>query len=238
MRKFLDLYLANRVRRSGYSYDKLERSINKHIKPLFEKYVSEISSDDVALLINEIQGRAISGRMQELLQSVFKYAIDMGYVKQNPVVNLPKVEQKRRVRPLNKFGLNKLHAIVVKEEPSVLRAAFLMLIYGFLPKSKIFSMQWKDLDFNHYMWCDWPLSDAAVTLLQDLPQDSRWVFPGRGRGHLTDPRLAWKHIAEKAGISNLTMDDVHKFLTRKLVWASDKEELRENMNTVINEIII
>lgn len=237
MGKFLDLYLANRVRRSGYSYDKLERSINKHIKPLFEKYVSEISSDDVALLISEIQGRAISGRMQELLQSVFKYAIDMGYVKQNPVVNLPKVEQKRRVRPLNKFGLNKLHAIVVKEEPSVLRAAFLMLIYGFLPKSKIFSMQWKDLDFNHYMWCDWPLSDAAVTLLQDLPQDSRWVFPGKGRGHLTDPRLAWKHIAEKAGIPNLTMDDVHKFLTRKLVWASDKEELRENMNTVISEII-
>lgn len=237
MRKMFDLYMTNRVRRSGCSYDKLERSIKKHLSPLFEKNVSEISSKDISDLINGIDGRAIAGRMQELLQSVFKYAIDIGYSKQNPVLGLPKIEQKRRVRPLNKFGFNKLVRVIEKEKNQNLRAAFLMLIYGFAPKSKIFSMQWKDLDFNHYTWCDRPLSDAAVVLLQDLPQDSKWVFPGRGRGHLTDPRLAWKHIAEKAGIPNLTMDDVYKFLSRQLVWASDKENFRANMNAVIDDVM-
>ena len=113
-----------------------------------------------------------------------------------------------------------------------------MLVYGFAPKSKIFSMQWSDLDFNHYMWCDRPLTDAAVVALQDLPQDGRWVFPGRGRGHLTDPRLAWQRVAKRAGISNLTMDDVYKFLSRQLIWTSDKEDFRTNMNKVLEDLML
>ncbi len=81
-----------------------------------------------------------------------------------------------------------------------------------------------------------PLSDAAVVLLQDLPQNSSfWVFPGRG-GRLTDPRIAWMRVAKSAGIPDLTMDDVYKFMMRNLRWAPDKEDLRANMNTLIEEI--
>ena len=74
-------------------------------------------------------------------------------------------------------------------------------------------------------------------MLQDLPQDSRWVFPGRGRGHLTDPRVAWRRVAVAAGIPNLTMDDVYKFLMRQVVWASDKEDFRANMNALLSELM-
>ena len=87
--------------------------------------------------------------MQELLQSVFKYAVEQGYVKQNPAIGLEKIKQNRRVRPLNKSGLRKLIKVIEKQEDVVLRGAFLMLIYGFAPRSKIFSMAWDDLDFNH-----------------------------------------------------------------------------------------
>ena len=112
-----------------------------------------------------------------------------------------------------------------------------MLVYGFAPRSKVFAIQWEDLDFNHYMWKDWPLSDRAVVLLQDLPQDSFWLFPGRGGTHLADPRTAWKRVARLAGIPNLTMDDVHKFLVRRLQWASDREEIRTNMNNLLDEML-
>lgn len=235
--KFLNIYMANRVKRKGYSKDKLERAIQRHLKILLDRNLSEIMSQDVVSVINNIEGKAIAGRMQELLQSIFKYAVDLGYIKQNPVVNLPKIEQKRRVRPLNKAGLQKLVRAIEKEENQTVRSAFLMLVYGFAPKSKIFSMQWGDLDFNHYMWKNNPLTDAAVVVLENLPQDGKWVFPGRGRGHLTDPRLAWKHLVKKIGIDNLTMDDVYKFLMRKLVWASDKEEVRMNMNTLLEDVL-
>ena len=236
-KKFLNIYMTNRVRRNGYSRDKLERAVQRHLSQLFDKNLSDIKSDDIVAVISKIDGRAIAARMQEFLQSVFKYAIELGYIKQNPVASLPKIQQVRRVRPLNKSGFQRLIRVIQHETSPVLRAAFLMLTYGFAPKSQVFAMQWRDLDFNHYTWCDRPLSDAAVVLLQDLPQDSRWVFPGRGRGHLADPRVAWRRIATAAGIPNLTMDDVYKFLMRQVVWASDKEDFRTNMNNLLVEMM-
>ena len=234
---FLSLYLKNRVHRSVGSYDKLVRSIDRHLKSLFDKNVSDISADILRDLIANIPGRAIAVRMQELLQSVFKYAIDSGYIKVSPVADLTKPDAPRRVRPLNKYGLKKLVAEIKKSEDIVMRAAFLMLVYGFATKNQVFSMQWSDLDFNRYMWGDKPLSDMAAVLLQDLPQDGYWVFPGRGHGHLTDPRLAWGRITHAIGIENLTMDDVYKFMSRRLVWAGDKEDLRQNMNELLDELL-
>lgn len=237
LKKFLDIYIDKRVRRNSFSRDKLERAIKRHFVSLLDKNISDISSEDVNKVISSIKGPAIAGRMQEFLQSVFKYAIDSGYLNENPVASLSKIKQHRRIRPINKNVFHHLVYSISKEEDLNLRSAFLMLVYGFAPKSRIFSMQWRDLDFNHYTWCDRPLSDMAVVLLQDLPQNGRWVFPGRGRGHLTDPRVAWQRVVKRAGAQNVTMDDVNKFLMRQLVWSSDKEEFRTNMNTLLNDVM-
>ena len=236
-KEFLDLYLKNKVRRSEDSYMKLLRSVNRHLVDLFDKNISDISTDDLHDVVSKISGLAIASRMQELLQSVFKYAVEQGYVKQNFAIGLAKIKQNRRVRPLNKSGLRKLIKVIEKQEDVVLRGAFLMLIYGFAPRSKIFSMAWDDLDFNHDMWNGRPLSDRAILLLQDLPQDGDWVFPSHGGMHLMDPRTSWKRIVSQAGIPNLTMDDVYKFLMRQVVWASGKEDFRANLNTLLDDIL-
>lgn len=237
LKKFLDIYLEKRVRRNSTSRYKLERAIARHLNPIINKNISDITRDDVADVILKISGPAIASRMQEFLQSVFKYAVDSGYIKSNPLVGMAKIKQNRRVRPLNRAGFHRLMNAINNENDLNLRSAFLMLVYGFAPKSRVFSMQWCDLDFNHDTWCDMPLSDMAVVLLQDLPQNSVWVFPGRGRGHLTDPRIAWRRVANAAGIPNLTMDDVHKFLMRQVVWASDREDFRNNMNALLDDVL-
>lgn len=237
LKKFLDIYLEKRVRRNSTSRYKLERAIARHLTQILDKNMSDITRDDVAGVIEKIPGSAIASRMQEFLQSVFKYALDSGYIKSNPLVGMVKIKQNRRVRPLNRAGFHRLMNAINNENDPNLRSAFLMLVYGFAPKSRVFSMQWCDLDFNHDTWCDMPLSDMAVVLLQDLPQDSIWVFPGRGRGHLTDPRIAWRRVANAAGIPNLTMDDVHKFLMRQVVWASDREDFRNNMNALLDDVL-
>lgn len=236
-KQFIDLYIANRIRRSEDSEMKLMRSINLHFAPLFDKDIAAITHQDIKDIIGKISGNAIAARMQDLLQSIFKYAIEQGYVKENVADGLPKIEQKHRVRPLNKSGLQRVVVAINKEQDTFVRAAFLMLVYGFAPRSKVLAMQWEDLDFNQYVWKDWPLSDRAVVLLQDLPQDSFWLFPGRGGSHLADPRTAWKRVAIAAKIPNLTMDDVYKFLMRNLEWASDREDLRRNMNNLLDEIL-
>lgn len=238
LKKFIDMYIHKRVRRGEDSRVKLERAIKKHLGEILEKNISEITAGDVQGVIANISGRAIAGRMQEFLQSVFKYALDTGYVKQNPVANLPRVEQNRRVRPLNNAGLLRLVDAINQEADQNMRSAFLMLVYGFLPKSKIFAMQWEDLDFNHDMWGGFPLTDRAIVLLQDMPQTGNWVFPGRGGFHIIDPRVAWRRVAKRAGIPNLTMDDVYKFLMRRLKWAPDKNDFRDNMNDLLDDVLM
>ncbi len=235
-KQFVDVYLENKVRRSEDSYVKLVRAINRHLAGLFDKPICNITSADIQNTVYEIGGKAIAARMQELLQSIFNYAMDMGYVKENPVLAVEKIQQHRRVRPLNRAGLLRLYNVINSMTNQTLQAAFFMLIYGFVPRSKIFSMAWEDLDFNHDMWLSWPLTDRAIVLLQDLPQDGHWVFPGRGGMHLTDPRTAWRRVAKAAGIPDLTMDDVYKFLMRQVRWASDKEDLRENLNSLLDDI--
>lgn len=235
--KFLTLYLTNKVRRSEDSYIKLTRTINRHLSNLFNKPISDITTPDIEQTINSITGAAIAGRVQELLQSIFNYAIETGYTKTNPVTPIAKVPQNRRVRPLNKSGLQRLINAIDSVADPIIRAAFYMLIYGFAPRSKIFSMAWQDLDFNHDLWNDRPLPDRAIVLLQDLPQNGQWVFPGRGGIHLSDPRTTWRKVATIAGIPNLTMDDVHKFLMRRVNWASDREDFRENLNSLLDELL-
>lgn len=235
-KNFVDFYLGHKVRRGEDSFEKLKRAINLHFKNLFEKNIQDLTSDELKSVLDEINGRAMALRMQELLQSIFNYAIDTGYRKDNPMDNIAQIKVSRRERRLNKTGLNKLFAAIKKEQDINLRSAFLMLIYGFAPKTKVFKMRWEDLDFNHDLWGDMPLSDRAVLLLQDLPQDGEWVFVGRGRFHLTDPRVAWKRIVKSAGVPSVTMDDVNKFLMRALVWSPDKDVLRENMNDLLSDL--
>lgn len=237
-KQFIDIYLENKVRRGEDSHMKLVRAINKHFVKLFDKNIADISIDDVRDVIDNIRGSAISVRMHELMQSIFNYAIDMGYIKSSPMVGVEKRQQVRRVRPLNRAGLKRLMNAIAGEENPILRSAFYMLVYGFAPRSKIFSMAWSDLDFNHDLWNGRPLSDKAIVLLQDLPQDGQWVFPGHGGVHLIDPRTSWKRVAKKAGIPNLTMDDVYKFLMRQVVWASDKEDFRANLNSLLDDVLM
>lgn len=234
-KEFWEIYLKNQVRRSEDSEIKLVRSVNLHFADLFDKNIADISQSDVKRVIEKIKGNAIAARMQEVLTSVFKYAIEQGYIKNNPVSGLSKIEQKRRVNPLNDENLNRLIDAINAQESGVMRCAFLMLIYSFLPKNKVLSMRWDELDFNHYLWRDWPLSDVAVVLLENMPQDGDWVFIGRCKNHLMDPRTAWRNVVRTAKIPNLRMDDVYKFFMRRLVWASDREDVRANMNSLLAE---
>lgn len=235
-KNFIDFYLANKVRRGEDSLNKLKRAINLHFKDLFQKNIQDLNVDELKNALDNIAGRAMAARMQELLQSVFNYAMDTGYRKNNPMDNIERITVVRRERRLQKYGLQRLLAAINEEENLNMRAAFLMLIYGFAPKNKVFKMRWEDLDFNHDLWCDMPLSGRAVLLLQDLPQDGEWVFMGRGKFHLTDPRIAWRRVVNNAGMPDVTMDDVHKFLMRSLVWNPDKDILRENMNELLFDL--
>ena len=93
---FVDLYLEHKVRRSEDSLNKLKRAINTHFSGLFDKNIQDLTECDLQKTLDDIVGRAMALRMQELLQSIFNYAVDMGYRKDNPMDNIARITVVRR----------------------------------------------------------------------------------------------------------------------------------------------
>ncbi|MCL1785739.1 MAG: integrase family protein [Alphaproteobacteria bacterium] len=230
-------FVSAKIRRAPASTEKLKRAMSRLWAPLADIEIDKITTDRIKQMHEQIaahSGAPTANRMREVMSGIFKYACQQGYLSSNPVLDVPKCKEVRGVRLLNAAGLRRLHSAAKAEKNPVFRAAFLMLVYGFKNKSKIFAMRWSELNLNQETWKGEPLSDMAVNLLRDLPEDGKWVFPHWG-GHLVDPRAAWKRLVAKAKTPGVKMDDVHKFLSRRLEWSADIYRLRQNMNTVLSE---
>ena len=234
-------FTTKKIRRAQPARDKLIRTMAEKLSEIYPVHIDAIKMSQVSKIIEKIarkSGAPTANRMREAISGVFKFACQLGYATENPVTEIPPVLEMRRIRTLSEAGLRRLIAAIESEKNQSVRAAFLMLVYGFANKRKVFSMRWSDLDFNSYTWGNMPLSDAAAVVLRDLPQVKQFVFPGRGgRGHLTDPRAAWSRVVTAARLRDVQMDDVHKFMLRRLEWAGDRETMRANMNKAIEELM-
>ena len=231
-------FVAAKVRRTPESTAKLVRTVGRLWRVLQPLEIAKITPAQL-IHVHEntasVSGIPTANRMREVMSGIFKFAAAQGYITENPAASLPRFRETRRARPLTVAGLRRLIASMGQEKNHVIRAAFLMLVYGFECKSRVFSMRWSDLDFNNDTWHGRPLSDPAVVLLRELPQTRQWVFP-HWRKHLTDPRAAWKRVTTRAKIPGVRMDDVHKFLARRLEFSPDRETRRRNMRAVLEEV--
>ena len=238
--KLVQAFINQKIRRSSDGLKKLERAVARHWEPLMQCKVLSITTPDLIKIHENIHasaGIATANRMLEILNSVFKFAIENGHIRLNPAKDIKKFQ---KVSKKLKFGARefaRVFSAIKKEKNPVLRCAFLMLVFGFARKSEIFAMRWRDLDFNNDTWLARPLSDPAVVLLRNIPQSGAWVFPSHGR-HLTDPRMAWKKMVTAINLPEVQMNDIYKYMFRQLSWTSDREQLRENMNKVLTNLAV
>ncbi|MCL2737642.1 MAG: integrase family protein [Alphaproteobacteria bacterium] len=232
-------FVSAKIRRAPASTAKLKRAMLRLWASLMPEYIDKIPLSKLMQTHEKIakeSGVPTANRMREVMSGIFKYATEQGYMTGNPMTDVPRYKEARTARTLTAAGLRRLHTACSAEKNPTFRDAFLMLFYGFAGKSKIFSMRWSDLDLNQETWKKEPLSDYAVKLLREMPEDGKWVFPHWG-GHLVDPRAAWKRLVERAKTPGVKMDDVHKFLSRRLEWSADKYIRRRNMNDVLAECL-
>jgi len=237
--RVLKSFMTEKIHRSPKSFQKLQRSANLFWANLLNKKMDEITADELDALHKKTaseHGAATANRMREIMQSLFKYAVAKHYLAQNPAANLEPVPENRRKNPLTMTGLKKILGAIKREKNPVMRSAFLMLIFGFMKKSRVFSMDWNDLDLLHDSYNNHPLPDSAVVLLSNIPQTGQWIFPNGRGGHITDPRTSWDRIVRAAGMSGIQMNDCTKLLFSQLKWSNDSDTLRKNMNVVLAKL--
>jgi integrase len=233
------IFMAEKIHRTPQSTQKLIRTMHNLWRPLFDKRMGEITSAELAELnagIAKNHGAATANRMREIMRSLFGYGITKNWAQNNPASEINPIPERRRQNKLTMAQLKKIAGKIKREKNGVLRNAFLMLIYGFMRKSEVFSMNWNELDLKTYYHKNMPLADNAAVLLQNMPQVGKWVFPNGRGGHITDPRVSWGKIVAAAGLPDAQMNDCTKLLHSQLKWSNQPEVLRENMNSVLEKL--
>jgi integrase len=233
-------FMAEKIHRAEKSKQKLWRAVEKLWGELFGKYLNEITAEELIELnayIAEKHGAATANRMREIIKSLFNFAILKNWTMANPAAEIKPVHENRRQNNLTMPGLRKILTRIKKEKDPILRNAFLMLIFGFMRKSEVFSMNWNDLDMKNYFYKNTPLTDSAAVLLQNMPQSGKWVFPNGRGGHISDPRVSWNKIVRAAELPDVQINDCTKLLRGQLKWSNQPEALRKNMNAVLEKLV-
>ncbi|MDR2685914.1 MAG: integrase arm-type DNA-binding domain-containing protein [Rickettsiales bacterium] len=239
LKRMAEIYIKDKVRRAESSKQKLERTIARLWVDILGKKITEITRETLSGLHFEIamkHGKSTANRMRETLSAIFNYAIEEGYTKENPAKDLENFPEGGFNRRISDGEFHSLIRAMDMEKNPTMRAAMKMLVFGFSNKSDILGMKWKSLDLNRDVWHNKPLSDKAVLLLEQLPQKSKYVFPNTAgaKGHITDPKRAWKRITDRAGLSNMRIADIYKTLRGQV----DKHEgnIRRQINSILDRI--
>ena len=93
-------------------------------------------------------------------------------------------------------------------------------------------MKMPTIDKPQITW-DWTLLSSR----RDLTYDENLILK------IIHKPIDWKCVSSMKTfepsvnvLSKLSSYDLHKFLMRQLVWASDKEDLRMNMNNLLDDV--
>lgn len=162
--------------------------------------IKDIRTSDVLYVIKKIEGRGaldVAGRVKQRISSIFRYAVQTGYVEFNPVDSLKDIFQTRKVQ----------HRKSIKQEalPAFLKAfddytgyvltkyALQLIAYTFVRPGELRSAEWADFDIGKSTWRIpaekmkmkeehiVPLSTQAVQLLEEIKNltgSYSLVFPG------------------------------------------------------------
>ena len=96
-------------------------------------------------------------------------------------------------------------------------------------KSEALTSKWTDFDLVRHVWTKpshhtkqkrreyVPLSEQALTLLERLPREGEYVFPGRTGERLTDLKGPWAKVCEIAGLTGMRIHDLRHSFASHLV---------------------
>jgi integrase len=184
---------------------------------------NSIGADDVMRKLNDLgkaRGHTTANRAMQLLRRMLAFA----KVKTNPFGKgeIKFFDESPRERYLTGDELAKL-LTAIDQEPSQTIADFCRLcVWTGQRRGNVASMRWEEVDTERAVWAIPPskfktgrplsvplVKPALEVLASRANNNSEYVFPGRGKtGHLQEPKIAWRHILARAGLTNLHLHDL------------------------------
>lgn len=245
-----DLYLKQGTgtkKPSTLSTDK--GRIERHIKPMLgKKKVSAVTRSDIKKFLRDIAdgktatdiktrlyGRAIvrggkgtATRTVGLLGGIFSFAVDSGFITDNPVRGVKRFPDNKGHRYLSERELADLGLALreLAEEGANLfgLAIIKLLIFTGARKGEIENLTWSEVDFDRqYLHLgdsktgqkSLPLNAGALAVIAELPRSnsSELIFPAsRGEDHYQGTPKVWRTLRDRAGISDVRLHDLrHSF---------------------------
>jgi len=140
--------------------ERVMHSINVDAFPyLGDMSISDIKTKDVLYVVRKIEERGaldVANRVKQRIGSIFRYAIQVGYVESNPVDALRNVIHTRKIQHRKSLKLDELPAFLNALDDYqgylLTRYALQIITNTFVRPGELRSAEWKDIDLENSIW--------------------------------------------------------------------------------------
>ncbi len=250
LNELCDLYLENGTSGKKASTIAMDRSrINAHVRPLLgKKRLKQVRKADISHFVRVVAagetskdkktglrgrsivkgGKGVANRSLGMLGAIFEFAIDEGYVSQNPTRGVKKFKEGRAARFLSNVEMVRLgDALRAAESEGVnsyaLAAIRLLLLTG-CRRNEILELKWEQVDFETgFLRLGEsktgakviPIGAPVLSLLSELPRaaGNPHVIPGdKVASHLVGIQKVWTKVRRAADLDDVRLHDLrHSF---------------------------
>lgn len=245
-----DLYLAEGVTTKKASTVAMDRSrIDRHVKPLLgRRRVRSITRADIEKLMRDVAagrtarnvktgfrgrsivtgGKGVAARTVGMLGGIFRFAVDRGMRKDNPVHGVKRFPDRKNDRFLSVAELAQLgDALAAAEQEGenvVAIAAIRLLALTGCRRNEVLLLRWENVDFERSVLRlsesktgakVVPLGAPALQVLSSLPHldGCPYVFPSAiTGGPFVGLQKVWERVRKRAKLSSIRLHDLrHSF---------------------------
>lgn len=250
LNELCDLYLENGTSDKKASTIAMDRSrINAHVRPLLgKKRLKQVRKADISHFVRAVAagetskdertglrgrsivrgGKGVANRSLGMLGAIFEFAVDEGFIAENPARGVKKFKEGRPTRFLSSAEMVRLGEALRTAECDGLNAfalaAIRLLLLTGCRRNEILELKWEQVDFEtgFLRLGDsktgakvTPIGAPALSLISRLPRlaGNPYVIPGeKAGGHLVGIQKVWAKIRRMAELEDVRLHDLrHSF---------------------------
>ena len=229
--QFGEIYLRRMAGRwTERTLREYERRVRTHLEPVLgATRLESVTRAQVSALLERVaesSGPYETNRIHDLIRAMFNRARSWGLFpasRPNPAHGIERFEEVPRTRWLGTDEVQNLLEAVSSQEDPYFRAFVPLILLTGLRKRDLLRVRWEDVDIERGQLEvtgsrrgrpeTRRLSGPACDVLASLPRKdgNPYLFPGRQRGtHRKDFRNEWRTVREEAGLTDVTLHDLHR----------------------------